>query len=430
MLSDYKTNNHMIIQTSNSSKIGKIYTSDYSIHGKITDNKITGYGAIVYHNHPTLLHYVGNLLNNNKDGYGIEHYKNQSIYKGYFHDNMKHGNGNLYDIGDNNTIINGSWKNDELISKYFDRIMLKPGVEYWGEFIDNKPVGSYLQGVITICSMNNKTLIYIGYLQITKCNDTYDYIYLNGIFVENDEIISYNTKVNNNLIKFDIFDIYNPSIFERAEKYYIDFRNNDNINIDNLFSGNLVCGYLHKECSIYNDNFSIAGYFDWKADNAQIVINKEGQLYLKGTLNRKLMVTDIFDSNLNNILPYISDCTIYDISSGLLLFEGILKDGSYKNGILYNSNTDYYDKLYEGDFDNGVPHGTGTYYYPNGNIKYQGSLQSGCFEGEGSLHHEETGIIMYLGYFRCSMKHGIGTLFDSCGVEIYHGEFYNDNIAN
>ena len=57
--------------------------------------------------------YVGDFLNNKRNGEGSYYYLNGSYFKGNWKNNLKHGKGKYYDKG-NNMTVEGEWENNKI----------------------------------------------------------------------------------------------------------------------------------------------------------------------------------------------------------------------------------------------------------------------------------------------------------------------------
>ena len=73
-----------------------------------------------------------------KEGYGEERYRDGSIYKGQFKENMKHGKGKLLLQGNGNYGYEGDFKEDKISGK--GKFKWNSKKEYIGEWENNEIV--------------------------------------------------------------------------------------------------------------------------------------------------------------------------------------------------------------------------------------------------------------------------------------------------
>ncbi|KAL4495518.1 hypothetical protein ABPG72_020259 [Tetrahymena utriculariae] len=88
-------------------------------------------------------------------------------------------------------------------------------------------------------------------------------------------------------------------------------------------------------------------------------------------------------------------------------------------GVLYFSDGDRYEGIYEGDFKEGKFHGQGIYYYSSGD-RYDGELKDGKFDGKGIIYYSRGGG--YEGNFKNGKRDGKGVYQYSSGNR-YEGDF-------
>ena len=74
-----------------------------------------------------------------KNGYGVEKYRDGSIYRGEFKDDMKHGKGLLLLQGDENFGYEGEFKNDKIAGK--GKFKFNERKEYIGDWDNNEICG-------------------------------------------------------------------------------------------------------------------------------------------------------------------------------------------------------------------------------------------------------------------------------------------------
>lgn len=92
----------------------------------------------------------------------------------------------------------------------------------------------------------------------------------------------------------------------------------------------------------------------------------------------------------------------------------------------FNGKAKVYDPMgklvFEGSLQNGSPEGQGTQYDSSGNVVYKGNFEAGKYSGEGELY-DSTGTLIYSGSFKSNLYEGSGKLYNSIGKLIYTGEF-------
>lgn len=89
---------------------------------------------------------------------------------------------------------------------------------------------------------------------------------------------------------------------------------------------------------------------------------------------------------------------------------------------------EYYENgniKYNGTMENGIYNGNGTQYYDNGKIKSNGIFKNGKYNGNVTLYYEN-GIIQYEGEWKNNMKNGYGRLNYKNGYKKYVGNWKND----
>ena len=106
----------------------------------------------------------------------------------------------------------------------------------------------------------------------------------------------------------------------------------------------------------------------------------------------------------------------------LFINHGILKDIYYCYGKEYFENGNI---KFNGTLENGEYNGYGIIYYDNGKIKYKGFLKNGKYNGYGFLFYEN-GEIQYDGEWLDNMKNGYGKLYYKNGYKKYEGYWKND----
>ena len=106
--------------------------------------------------------------------------------------------------------------------------------------------------------------------------------------------------------------------------------------------------------------------------------------------------------------------------NGNLRYEGGLINGNFEgNGKYIYEDGEYYI----GQWKNGLKHGKGILYNKNGNIIYEGDYVNGKKEGNGKFILESGEY--YIGQFKDDAFNGKGKLYYKNGKVIYDGDFVN-----
>ena len=98
--------------------------------------------------------YKGNFVDNKKNGYGYELYSNKEFYKGSFFNDLRHGNGTLYNMN-GETKIESLWElgksvNNSFITEYYSNGCLEYRGEYNGMHRNGKGVLCNKKGEIIL----------------------------------------------------------------------------------------------------------------------------------------------------------------------------------------------------------------------------------------------------------------------------------------
>ncbi|CAK92664.1 unnamed protein product (macronuclear) [Paramecium tetraurelia] len=101
-------------------------------------------------------------------------------------------------------------------------------------------------------------------------------------------------------------------------------------------------------------------------------------------------------------------------------YLGEWKGGEFITGIYRTSDFEYVGQLSQGNF-----HGIGRCYYFDGAI-VQGNWSYDQLEG--FANHQFPNKDNYVGYYKKSLKHGIGILYENSEQKIYEGEFFFDHF--
>ena len=112
--------------------------------------------------------------------------------------------------------------------------------------------------------------------------------------------------------------------------------------------------------------------------------------------------------------------------SGYLAYDGNVEKGYVEgDGTLYNPAGNI---VYSGSFSRNKYEGNGTLNYDSGNLCYKGQFHENLFEGSGTLYRVD-GTREYLGEFSQGKKNGAGVLYDSGENELYSGTFASDEVV-
>lgn len=112
--------------------------------------------------------------------------------------------------------------------------------------------------------------------------------------------------------------------------------------------------------------------------------------------------------------------------SGYLAYDGNVDSGYVEGeGTLYNKEGVV---VYTGNFFQNKYEGEGVKNYDSGVMQYRGTFHENLYEGKGTLYRED-GTTEYIGDFAQGMKNGNGILYDTGENEIYEGTFSSDSIV-
>ncbi len=112
--------------------------------------------------------------------------------------------------------------------------------------------------------------------------------------------------------------------------------------------------------------------------------------------------------------------------SGYLAYDGNVDSGYVEGeGTLYNKDGAI---VYSGNFSQNKYEGEGTKNYDTGVMEYRGTFHENLYEGKGTLYRED-GTTEYVGDFSQGMKNGQGILYDRGENELYAGTFSGDSIV-
>ena len=105
-------------------------------------------------------------------------------------------------------------------------------------------------------------------------------------------------------------------------------------------------------------------------------------------------------------------------------YEGDIEDGYLNgNGTLYYRDTQ--TMQYIGEWRQNLPEGAGKAFHPDGTLRYEGEWKAGLRNGQGKLF-DETGALKYDGEWKADRAHGKGTLYFVSGEVAYTGNFAFD----
>ena len=459
---------------------GKLFNEIYSYHGNFKNNKLDGEGIMNYIGNlknldsSFVIYYKGNFNKNKKEGEGYEIYYNNEFYKGSFFNDLRHGNGILYNM--NGEIkIKSLWElgksvNSSFITEYYSNGCLEYRGEYNGMHRNGKGVLGNKKGEI----------IFDGILEdgIKKEGKIFEnnFIVFQGIF--KDGYPSKGTFYHNNGIKLCSAEAFNCNNQVTNNKKILCLTGNCdvyNINGNKIFSGDLILNLKPKENidfnynSIYCNSIEIMdfngdinvywytfgsgiNYYENLVPSRIFKVNKDNLKYddkyisywdnsnlheefnfLKGVLHGEQKTYDK-DGILNKIVNYK-----YGLKNGneiifkennLIVMQVLYENDIAKNLLIFYDNSN--KKYYEGEVNkvnNTLKYnGNGTLYYDNENnsINYQGSFLNNKFNDNGILYYQN-GNKAYEGNFINGKKNGTGTsYYESTGTLEYSGEWANN----
>ena len=455
---------------------GKLWNDFYSYHGYFKNNKLHGEGILKYIgksvdlNSSFVMLYKGNFVDNKKNGYGYELYCNKEFYKGSFFNDLRHGNGTLYNIN-GETKIESLWElgksvNNSFITEYYSNGCL----EYRGEYD-----GMHRNGKGVLCNKKGE-IIFDGILKdgIKKEGKIFEnnFIIFQGTF--KDGYPSNGTFYHNNGIKLCSAEAFicNKSSNDKKVFCLVGETEVFNINGSKEFSGELLLNSKPKESKDLNYNNLICNYIEILDGDGEK--NKYWYTYGTGmTYYDNLVPSRSFKVNSENLkyegkfIKYWENSNIHEelnfvngildgeqktfdkneVLGKIINYKLGLKHGNeiyynesncLKMNILYDNDIPvnlliYYkdsdNKLYEGEVNNSLKYnGVGKLYYDNdsNSINYQGSFLNHKFNDNGIIFYQN-GNKSYDGHFVNGKKNGIGTsYYESTGTIEYSGEWVND----
>ena len=243
---------------------GKLWNEIYSYHGNFKNNKLQGQGTLKYIgkcidlNSSFVIMYKGNFNNNKKDGYGYEIYYNKEFYKGSFFNDLRHGNGTLFNM--NGEIkIKSLWElgksvNNSFITEYYSNGCL----EYRGEYN-----GINRNGKGVLCNKKGE-IIFDGILNdgIKKEGKIFEnnFIVFQGTF--EDGYPSNGTFYHNNGVKLCSADVFFNTTNNKKVFCLTGITDVFNISGFKEFSGELILNLKPKESKIISYNNLICNYIE------------------------------------------------------------------------------------------------------------------------------------------------------------------------
>jgi len=390
---------------------GIFITPDVTYIGKWENDKPHGEGMFKLINQINLtddefIEFNG-LWNNGEKIKGTEKYKNGLSYVGEFKNNMKHGNGKLYDK--NYRLISDCvWENGKQLDNKIIVYNENGSIKYEGEMINGKKNG-----------------IGISYELLNNYDGEWrDDVFIKGKIFNKDNILIYDGGIMN--YKKEGFGI--EYYLNSLEKYNGEFK-------DDKYDG---------KSKLYNED----GTIKYKGEFKNGEFNGQGKLYYE---NNKIKYDGIFDNDVcikgtlyrNNEKSTIKYIGQFNKSgkqhgTGQEYYENgsVHYIGNFNNNNFTGYGVRYYDtintngsKITEarGIFLNGKLDGENCkIYYLNGNIKYEGEMTLDKYNGDGILYYENTKV-MYDGHFVDGNKVGDGTSYYENGSIQFIGKWTNDN---
>ena len=110
--------------------------TDSTVIASSSNPKGDGYAVVRYNNNTT---YVGQLVEGKKSGFGVRSYQGDSLaYAGEYQNDIKTGQGKLWDFNKNKFVFSGAWARDKR-NGYGE--LEKDAATYKGNYVDDKMDG-------------------------------------------------------------------------------------------------------------------------------------------------------------------------------------------------------------------------------------------------------------------------------------------------
>ena len=149
-------------------------------------------------------------------------------------------------------------------------------------------------------------------------------------------------------------------------------------------------------------------------------------LLLLFTLARSSSGKDMPTYSYNSmILKLVKGQVRIKAADGHIAYEGEVDRGFAEGqGSLYNAEGVL---VYQGNFKKSRYEEEGKQFFANGALEYEGSFHQNLFEGSGKLYRENESL-SYEGGFSGGQQNGTGTLYDEGGTAIYSGTFRDGDV--
>ena len=326
------------------------------------NNEFKGTGKIF--NKDGTLEYEGDIVKFQKHGKGIL-YMEDGIYKGEFKDNMKDGEGTIYDLN-GNIIFEGNFKNNELQGE--QNIQLKNGDKFEGQIINGKKEG---YGIFT-----SKGSRYEGFYVDNKRNG------YGKLYIDNEDLPFYEGNFVN-----DVFDGYGEIIVKDKAYYHGEFKNGvmhgkgKVIDKDNnvIYDGHFVDGEKEgeSEMSVEGDSIYIGQMRKGKKNGHGILYNKNHEEIYNG---------EFVNDKKEGKGRYYIDKDLY--------YEGEFRNNKFNGeGFIYSIQRDR--KLVEGHFVDDQINGEGFLFYENGDFEIA-QFQNNNVVGDRTRYVKDVGVYNFL----------------------------------
>lgn len=461
---------------------GRLWNKEYNYYGYFKDNTFEGEGMIEYNNNTLFKEYKGGFKKGKKEGYGKEIYINGEYYLGYFKNDLKNGNGKLFNKF-NNIKIESIWvdnlvQDNKYIIEYYDNGNKKFEGECNG--LNKDGTGKeydyseklIFEGIFENDKRKSGKIHYNGMIifdGVFSNNEPLSgkFYYNNGIKISECEVITFdNELINSNSIYKDRYLIGDDILLFhddgsiKFEGNLLKKRNvfNSRVKTDNIIINNIDYKIRFGKGSYYEkgklfpkfefdfyDNEKKKEIKEYNSQNILIVhsnYDESGKLVLEREYyhNGDIRIENSYvNGELKNQKIYWQDTKIKYIASyeddflNLVEYNNMeekVYEGRANNAFKYYGFGKFYlnnELKYEGNFNNSQYQGRGV-LYENGIKIYEGDFENNLYWGNGSSFYESTENIEYEGEWVNGCKHGQGTLYSDSGEIVYSGLFHNNEI--